>query len=90
MQHFLSHPELFNKPLRISKEQSTDAIKTFFQEFALYEVRQNLWNWLEAALTTENGWFDEPQDRASLIAFYYSLEELVEAAQVINEQTNSQ
>lgn len=65
-----------------------DVVKKFFQEFTLSEAKEFLGNWLESGLVTENGWFDSPEDRGTLLVFYRGIEELLEVAFLFLEISN--
>jgi len=89
MQHFRQHIAFYNQPIRLTEEQQQEpiiVIREFFQNFHLVEIRQKLWNWFETAITTEYGLFEEATDRSGLMQFYSQLEELVEAAYLIDQQ----
>jgi hypothetical protein len=86
MEHFASRPEIFDRPVLIAEGEEVSSIQAFFETFDLSQAKQYLWNWFEAALTTENGFFDEPEERSSLIVLYLGLQELMEAALIILEK----
>ena len=89
MQHFHLHMDFYNQPIRLTEEQMKEpmtVIQEFFRNFHLIDVRQNLWNWFETALTTEDGLFDGGLERSRLIHFYTQLEELAEAAYLIDQR----
>lgn len=60
-------------------------ISDFFDDFNLSDIRQVLWQLVEVATTTDNDLFQEPEARADLFHQYSRLEELIEAAYMINE-----
>ncbi len=87
MHHFRQHIDFYNQPIRLTEEQQqkpTLVIREFFKNLHLVEVRQKLWDWLETAIAAEYGLFEEATDRSGLIQFYSQLEELVEAAYLID------
>jgi len=51
-------------------------------------LRDILWNWFEAAITSDNDQYSNPEDRASLLYRCRRLEELIEAAFVLNQIEN--
>jgi len=81
--------DFYNQPIRLTEEQMKEpmtVIQEFFRNFHLIDVRQKLWNWFETAITTEDGLFDEAMERSGLVHFYNQLEELAEAAYLIDQQ----
>jgi hypothetical protein len=86
MNHFSSRPEIFDRPVLITEGQELSVIMEFFQTFDLSGAKQHLWDWLEAALSTDNGFFNEPEDRSTLITLYQGLQELIGAALIILEK----
>jgi hypothetical protein len=85
MQHFRSHPEFYNRPIRLTGEDPQMVITRFFQDYHLHELRQALWNWFEAAITADTVWFEEASDRCGLVILYSRLEELIEATCIIDK-----
>ncbi len=83
MQRFEANKEFFNKPVLTGSRNPYEIIRTFFEDRKMYEVRIQLWNLVETALTSENIQFSEASDRQSLIHFYGQLEELIEATMKI-------
>ena len=80
------HPEFYDKPIRLSQDKPVlQVITDFFEDFRLSDVRQLLWQLVTVATTTDNAHFQEPEDRANLLNHYSQLEELIEAAYIINE-----
>lgn len=92
MDHFRSHPELYNKPIRLDEKKviPIKIIKKFFQDFTLSEIRQILWDWFEVAITSENDQYAESEERANLLYRYHRIEELVEAAFILYQSTGSE
>jgi hypothetical protein len=54
MKHFLNRPDIYNQPIRLTNEDPQEVIENFFLDFHLSDVRQELWNMLEAAITTDH------------------------------------
>ena len=86
MHHFEENQEFFNKPILTGSRDPFGVIRTFFEDIHMYEVRQKLWNLVEAAIVSDNIQFSEADDRQSLLNFYTRLEELIEAAMKIDTQ----
>ncbi|WP_205514318.1 hypothetical protein [Longitalea arenae] len=87
------HPQWYNQPLRLSKEQKKDPLPVlddFFQCYHLNEVRQTLWEWLTDILSSQRSISIEPLDRNNHIYFYEKLEGIVEAAYVIKRKIHKQ
>lgn len=74
MELFSSRHEISNRPVLIRDGQELAAIIEFFETFELSEAKQFLWNWFEAALITESGLFDAPEERSNLVVFYQKLQ----------------
>jgi hypothetical protein len=75
-----------NEPFHL--DQNSDpatVIANFFVDFSLADVRDILWQMTKVGLTTENEQYSEAVDRADLYHHYSRLEELIEAAYMINE-----
>jgi hypothetical protein len=87
MSHYMN--ELFNSPIRLSKEERENPLQVltgYAEDFELREVRQHLYRLLVLALTGPEDDFDEPTDRADLVYFYERTEQLVEAVFIISSQ----
>ncbi|WP_207512032.1 hypothetical protein [Longitalea luteola] len=79
MNHFLNRPDIYNQPIRLTNESPQEVIKDFFLNFHLSDVRQELWNMVEAVLTTNHPNYSEGKSRDTLLYFYSQLELLIEA-----------
>jgi hypothetical protein len=87
MNHFLNRPDIYNQPIRLTNENPQEVIENFFLDFHLVDVRQELWNMVEACLTTNHPNYSESKSRDTLLYFYFHLEELIEAAYIsMNKQ----
>ncbi|PWT99157.1 MAG: hypothetical protein C5B52_11080 [Bacteroidetes bacterium] len=64
-------------------------IDDFFNAFQLQQARAELWQWLVAALENESGDYYNEKSKKNLIAFYETLESLVEAAWMIDQNRKS-
>ena len=76
-----------NFPRRLSAEEINNpnlVITEFFTHNRLSECREELRNWLYAALAEQG--FSETGSPANLFSFYERVEKLIEAAHVIRER----
>jgi len=83
------HPQWYNEPLRLSKEQKDDPVlvfEGFFEFYHLNEVRETLWEWLVEVISSRNSISQEGNDRANNIFFYEKLEQIVEACFIIHKE----
>ena len=86
MYRFMDHPDFYNRPIcLIQNAEPLTVVSRFFADFSLSELRNILWNWFEAAITSDNDLYSDPEDRATLLYRYRRLEELIEAAFVLNQ-----
>lgn len=68
--------------LRLTKEQQLDprgVIDYFFECYHLQDLRELLWQWLIAGLSSDNGTYPKGTDRSNLIFLYENIESLAEA-----------
>lgn len=73
--------------LRLSKEEQqapVDVINVFFDCYHLKDLHEVLWDWLLAALGTDNGIYDRGRERSNLIFLYQKIEALAEAAYLLH------
>lgn len=83
MHPFDLHPEFYNKPILLSKEEQANqmiVIQQFFDDFHLIEVRKHLHSLLEVAITSNNDLYTEAIDRDSIVCFCERVEKLVEGS----------
>ena len=83
MRRFNRHPDWDNRPLRLTDEEKQNlygVLDDFFSSFHLQDVRELLWDWLVAALSSESGAYESGYARSNLIFVYEKLETLIEAA----------
>ncbi|HEX7904394.1 MAG TPA: hypothetical protein VF487_10975 [Chitinophagaceae bacterium] len=76
----------YSKPYRLTEDQKKQPLKIiddFFDNIRLHEVRKAIDTLLKVALTTDNDEFSEPGQRASVMFFCQQLEELIEAAYLL-------
>ncbi|HEV8286846.1 MAG TPA: hypothetical protein VGQ09_21200 [Chitinophagaceae bacterium] len=71
------------------KKTPKKIIEGFFSDIDLDEARNIIADCLEVALTTENDCFDTAKERYWVFYFSKRLEELIEAAYLINQQGKS-
>lgn len=84
-----NHPQWFNQPLRLSKDEKHNPYMVFgdfFDCYHLQDVRQILWRWLVAVISSPQSISSDPLERSSHIYFYEKMEELIEAAYVMKKR----
>ncbi|WP_127131293.1 hypothetical protein [Pseudoflavitalea rhizosphaerae] len=84
--HENKRTKFFNKPVRLTREQKKNpsaVILEFFTTYHLDDIRHLLWQWIEAAMTSDGDQFESPSDRSDLLFFYRNLELMSEAAYMI-------
>ncbi|OQP59255.1 hypothetical protein A3860_38025 [Niastella vici] len=77
-----NHPQWYNEPLRLTEEQTNEptlALDDFFQCYHLNEVRQTLWQWVVAVISSAGSVSDDHHERNNHLYFYEKMEMLVEA-----------
>lgn len=87
------HPQWYNQPLRLTKEQKTNPVlifDEFFQCYHLNETRQLLWEWLTEVVTSSRSISGDSHERENHMFFYEKMEELIEAAFIIKKRANKQ
>jgi hypothetical protein len=91
MKTYNQHPQWHNQPLRLTTEQKQNPnliIDEFFECFHLNEVREILWAWLTEIISSPNSISTNPLERSNHIYFYEKVEELIEAAYIIQKKHN--
>ncbi|MEP7371746.1 MAG: hypothetical protein ABI675_00060 [Chitinophagaceae bacterium] len=84
-----NHPQWYNQPLRLTKEQKQDPLPVlddFFECYHLTEVRQLLWEWLTEVISSQRSIAIEPHDRNNHIYFYEKIEGIIEAAFILKKR----
>lgn len=87
------HPQWYNQPLRLNKEQKVNPLlifDEFFQCYHLNETRQLLWDWLTEVITSSRSISNDSNERENHMFFYEKMEELIEAAFIIKKRANKQ
>lgn len=87
MNPFQSHPDFYNRPIRLSPEETEplEVLQSFFQNCPLAEVRRILWQMVETSLVVPYSVFDEAGHRQTLLWFYRELETVLEAGWLLCE-----
>ncbi|AEV97464.1 hypothetical protein A4D02_35905 [Niastella koreensis] len=83
------HPQWYNQPLRLTKDQKRDPLPVlddFFECYHLNEVRETLWQWLTGVLSCQRSVAIEPLDSNNYIYFYEKIEGIIEAAYVMKRK----
>jgi hypothetical protein len=86
---FNKHPQWYNQPLRLTKEQMQDPmliLDDFFQCYHLNETRQILWEWFTEVISSSRSISIEGLGRSNHVYFYEKVEEIIEAAFVIKKR----
>jgi hypothetical protein len=89
MKTYNNHPQWYNQPLRLTKEQKSDPLPVlddFFECYHLNEVRQTFWEWLTEVHSSQRSIAIEPLDRSNYIYFYEKIEGVIEAAFVLKKR----
>lgn len=87
------HPQWYNEPLRLNKEQRIDPLQVldeFFQCYHLNETRQICWEWLGEVVSSPRSISSKSLDRCNHMFFYEKIEELIEAAYIITKRARKQ
>jgi hypothetical protein len=83
MRSLNKHPGWENMPIRLTDEERQNlygVLDDFFSCFHLQDIREMMWEWLVAALSTESGAYSSGFARSNLIFVYEKLEAMIEAA----------
>jgi hypothetical protein len=83
------HPHWVNQPLRLSnkeKHNPTLVIDDFFDNYHLQDVRDILWRWLVAVISSPQSISSEPLERSYHMYFYEKVEGVIEAAYIIKRK----
>ncbi|MDP4265179.1 MAG: hypothetical protein Q8941_21815 [Bacteroidota bacterium] len=89
MSIYKQNESFYNQPIRLTEEQKKDPIQViddFFDAFELASSREQIADWLQCALASDNVQFAEPLQRDRIILFAEKIEELMEAALIINSR----
>lgn len=77
------HPQWYNQPLRLNKKEKHNphkVIEDFFECYHLQDVREILWRWLEAVISSPLSISNDPIERSNHFYFFEKMERLVESA----------
>jgi hypothetical protein len=83
MSEFTNHPELFNRPVRLDKEETANPLKVisqFFEDYSLSEIRDHNRQMDCVCLSADSEGFQEPGDRDFLLCYRNEEERVLEAA----------
>jgi hypothetical protein len=81
--HEYKRTKFYNKAVRLSKKQRKNpaaVIREFYTWYHLDDLRNFLWEWMEAVVSSDCEQFESARDRSNLLFFYRNLELLAEAA----------
>ncbi|OQP44129.1 hypothetical protein A4H97_33705 [Niastella yeongjuensis] len=85
-----NHPQWHKEPLRLTKKEKRNphiVLEDFFDCFHLQDVREILWRWLVAVISSPQSISFEPLERSNHIYFYEKVEGIIEAAYVMKRKT---
>lgn len=88
MSEFLNHPEFFNQPVCLTRDEIEYPIKVinhFFIDYKLSELRSINDDIEEVCLTTDAPPFDDGDERSKFLLYQYNLIRLLEAVFVLAE-----
>jgi hypothetical protein len=77
-----THPTWENQPLRLTEAEKQNlygVVEEFYSWFHLQDIRDILWEWLTAALSSDSIHYGNGGARSNLIFVYEKLELLIEA-----------
>lgn len=86
MHNFNLHSEFYNQPILLTDEEKQDplpAIRAFFEDVKLVEVRTHLYNLLQVALITPNTIYDEANERDAILCFIKEIETVMVATNIL-------
>jgi hypothetical protein len=86
MKTYNKHPQWYNQPLRLTKEEEQDprpVFEDFFECYHLNDVREILWQWFTEVISSTRSISIESHDRSNHVYFYEKIEALIEAAFVL-------
>jgi hypothetical protein len=87
MSLFQQHKDFYNSPVLLSEDQKKEPLKVitaFFSYAHLHQAREILADLLHTALISDNSEFDSGSKRDGIILFCKEVEQLIEAAYLIN------
>ena len=83
MSYYQNHPELFNRPIRLDKEETSSPLKVisqFFEDYSLSEIRDHNQQMDYVCLSADSEGFHEPSERDFLLCYRNEEERVLEAA----------
>jgi hypothetical protein len=83
MYHFQQHKEFFDKPVRLSDQETVNPISVidcFFTDYSLSEIRELNQQMDHVCLSTDSPPFQEPSERDHLLCYRTDEERVLEAA----------
>lgn len=79
----------FNQLTCLSQEEQenpAEVLEAFFENYHLKEIKEYLWDWLVAALSSNNGTYQTGEARSNLLFFYENIETLAEAIFLLHQK----
>lgn len=88
MQSSTFNSAFYSQPFRLGEEELENpdkVIACFFKTYPLSVAKQQLSDCVEVALSTDNPFYAQAEDRADLLRFYHFVEEMLEAAYTMKQ-----
>ncbi|THU34213.1 hypothetical protein FAM09_24655 [Niastella caeni] len=82
-----NHPDWYKTPLRLNEKERDNPrliLEEFFQSYHLNDVREILWGWTVAVVSSPNSISSDHLDRNNHFFFYEKIEQLIEACWMIH------
>jgi hypothetical protein len=92
MSYYLDHPEFFNGPIRLTKEEINDpleVVSSFFEDYSLSEIRDHNEQMDHVCLSTDSPPFEESSERDHLLCYRQDEERVLEAAFLLSRKSDS-
>ncbi|HWK05701.1 MAG TPA: hypothetical protein VNS58_18805 [Puia sp.] len=93
MSHFLKHSHFFDRPVWLTDKEQQDpfnVLQRFTDDYTLSELRNHLYEMVSTCITTDNPYFDYPEQRDHLLFFQVKVEMLLEAVYILIKQKNNE
>jgi hypothetical protein len=92
MSQYLNHPEFFNKPIRLTQDETNNplgVVSRFFDDYSLGEIRAHNQQMDYVCLSTDSPPFQEPTERDRLLCYRNDEERALEAAFLLSRKYDS-
>jgi hypothetical protein len=88
-----NNPSWHSQPLRLTPEQTQTpklVLDDFFQCYQLQDIREIMWQWLTAAVSSPGSHANDHHEHNNYMFFYEKMESLIEAAWVMRRINNQE